>query len=239
VILLGASNLTRGFGSVVSLARDRLGAPLEVFAALGRGRSYGTTSRFLGRTLPGIAGCGLWRALERAGEVPTRALFTDLGNDLAFGASPPEILTWVRACLDRVEGARVVVSGLPLPRLRRLSRWQFALWAGLFFPGRGLTMEHILSGAVELEAGLRELARERGLTLVESRGEWFGADPIHFARGRALEAWKAILASWGEAEPAQLAVPLPAPERRRVLGFERRRPQPGARLRDGTTISVY
>ncbi len=239
VVLLGASNLTRGFGTVVSLARARLGSPLEVLAALGHGRSYGTVSRFLGRTLPGIGGCGLWRGLERASAAPTHALLTDLGNDLAFGAPPERILGWVRACLDRMGDARVVVSGLPLDSLRRLEPWQFYLWATVFFPGHGLRREQILAGAAELEAGLRQLARERALELIESRLEWYGADPIHLAGNRALDAWKAILGPWGDAEPDPRAVPLPAPEWRRVCGLARSCPQPGATLRDGTTISVY
>jgi hypothetical protein len=239
VVLLGASNLTRGFSAVVSLSHARVGGPLEVLAALGHGRSYGMVSRFLARTLPGIGGCGLWRRLEAAPDVPTWALLTDLGNDLAFGAPPEKILGWVRACLDRLGDARVIVSGLPLPSLRALAPWQFALWAAVFFPGRGLKMERVLAGAAELEQGLTELARERGLALVASRGEWFGSDPIHFSRSRVADAWGGILEPWGEAPSAGLAVPLPAPAWRRVLGFSRTTVQPAVTLQDGTTVSVY
>jgi hypothetical protein len=238
LVLLGASNLTRGFRTVVSLAHARIGGPLEVLAALGNGRSYGMVSRFLGRTLPGIGGCGLWRGLASARDLPTYALLTDLGNDLAFGAPPERILSWVRASLEPLGDAHVIVSGLPLPSLRGLAPWQFALWATFFFPGRGLSMERILSGAAELEEGLRALSEERGLAFVASSGEWFGADPIHFARPRVGAAWQSILAPWGTAVSA-LEVPLPAPEWRRVLGIPRNHAQPGARLRDGTTISVY
>jgi len=58
-VLLGASNLAIGLDAVLRAAASRLGAPLEVLAALGRGRSYGTDSWFLVRRMPGIADCGM------------------------------------------------------------------------------------------------------------------------------------------------------------------------------------
>ena len=66
VCLLGASNLTRGFAAAVRVTRGALGGPLEFHAALGRGRSFGGPSSFLGRTLPGIAQSGLWPGLDAA-----------------------------------------------------------------------------------------------------------------------------------------------------------------------------
>ena len=41
VVLVGASNLTKGIGTVLPLAEQIWGSPLEVYAALGHGRSYG------------------------------------------------------------------------------------------------------------------------------------------------------------------------------------------------------
>jgi hypothetical protein len=41
VVALGASNLTRGFQTIVSTARLVWGPDVEVLAALGHGRSYG------------------------------------------------------------------------------------------------------------------------------------------------------------------------------------------------------
>ena len=74
IILLGASNLTRGLSIVIETARllfatrDRpeqtSRGPLGVFAALGHGRAYGLPSRVLVRSLPSILDCGLWRAIE-------------------------------------------------------------------------------------------------------------------------------------------------------------------------------
>ena len=74
---------------------------------------------------------------------------------------------------------------------------------------------------------------------VAPRLEWYGVDPIHVRHGSQLEAWGAVLGSWGEAPPWEGRVPLPAPLERRLLGVRFRRHQPGGRMADGTTISIY
>jgi hypothetical protein len=245
-VLLGASNLTLGLRQALAAARARVGAPLEVLAALGRGRSYGTDSWFCGRRLPGIGACGLWPALAAGGSRPTWALVTDVGNDLPYGASAEAILGWVGQALDRLDAARArtVITTLPLDNLRRIPAWQFELWRRLIFPLHRTSREAILARAEVVDAGLRAMARERGLALVEHDRAWYGADPIHVRRARRSEAWSAILAAWGPEARATGAAPLPGawtlvPERRWVLGVEGGRPQPCARLADGTTLSLY
>ncbi|HEX3727596.1 MAG TPA: hypothetical protein VHV08_15185, partial [Pirellulales bacterium] len=49
VILLGASNLTKGVALVLETAFGAWGRPLEVLMALGHGRSYGRQTSLLGR----------------------------------------------------------------------------------------------------------------------------------------------------------------------------------------------
>src|SRR5947207_14876376 len=85
VVALGASNLTRGLRIVVSTARQTWGPDIEIFGALGHGRSYGADSRVFVRRLPGILQSGLWRDLAARPPVPTRALVTDVGNDILYG----------------------------------------------------------------------------------------------------------------------------------------------------------
>ena len=58
---------------MVETAHGVWGRPLEVFVALGHGRSYGRSTRMLGRQLPGILECGLWPELAaRHGDADRR-----------------------------------------------------------------------------------------------------------------------------------------------------------------------
>ena len=258
VVLLGASNLTRGFKTVVGLARERLGAPLEVLAALGHGRSYGTEASFLFRSLPGIERCGLWERLD-AGSGRLDALVTDVGNDVAYGVAPEVVGSWVATALDRLEaaGARPVLTGLPLFELEQLDPLWFRFWSNLLFPGRGLEQARVLDAARAVDERLAREAAARGLPLVRPQPAWFGSDPIHYARPRRRQAWSTILASWrdpesasgsapgaeeepgprGGAEPPLLWAPAAADYRR--FGVRRTRNQPARRLADGTTLSMY
>jgi len=129
-VFLGASNLKRGLPALYGAFRRAAPGPVEVLAACGHGRSYVGWSR-IGwgvRALPGIApgdapgspdgaGCGLWRALERLGPLPTVALLTDVGNDLLYGPPVDAILAGVALCIDRLQelGAAVVCTPLRVP----------------------------------------------------------------------------------------------------------------------------
>ena len=254
-MLLGASNLTRAFPLVVSCLRARLEGPLDVLAAIGRGRSYGRTSRFLVRHLPGILECGLWRALEERPRVETVALLADLGNDLVYGAEVGEIAAWIERILDRLAGqdARCALVRLPLETIDRISELRFRVAKSLFYPGRAGDLGALRARAKELDARTVEIARARGVALVTQPAYWYGLDPIHVLRTRREEACGAWLGPLcGDPIPPQqdsdpkrlaradrVALSRARPERRRVLRRLETRAQPCARLLDGTAISVY
>lgn len=248
-VLLGASNLTLGLSTVVDLARSRLGSPLRILGAVGHGRSYGTPSTVLGRTLPGILQCGLWEAFGEAHRGPSFALVTDIGNDIVYGEPVPRIAGWVEACLDRLAaaGARIVMTRLPMANIRGLTRSKFFVARSLLFPGCSLSLDQVEERAADLEGRLEALGRDRELELVDHRPEWYGIDPIHVKRGWRREAWSAILTAWGSdgvrgrrsGLRQWLHLHRLAPERKWVLGLERRRRQPCGRLSDGTTLALY
>lgn len=248
VVLLGASNLTLGLPTVLATARSRLGpGPLEVLVAAGHGRSYGRWSRVAFRGLPAILDCGLWAAADGAAGAATHALVTDIGNDLAFGATPVELARWVGACVERLEGAgaEIVLTLLPVRSLARLSPWRYHLFKALLFPGRRLAFPLLRERVAEVNERLAALAPR--VRLVEPDAWWYGPDAIHIRRGRQAAAWATVLSRWN-ALPSR-AVPgvagsrvscrWLAPELRTILGLRLRRAQPSAVLADGTTISLF
>lgn len=245
VVALGASNLTRGLPTLVGLTRARWGRSTEVFAGLGLGRSYGATSRVLVRTLPGLLQCGLWSALDGRPRVATRALVTDVGNDILYGFPADEILGWVEACVDRLRATTddIVVTDLPVASLRRLSRLEFAAFRTAFYPPCRLSFADALEAAERVSEGLSVLAGRRGFRAVHLERDWYGFDPIHIRPSRWRTAWGQILgvAHEGPRTSVGEALRLYAmrPERERLLGFERVTPQQGAPLPGGGRVWLY
>jgi hypothetical protein len=251
VVLLGASNLTKGIGTVVETAERAWGRPLETLAALGHGRSYGRTSTALGRQLPGILECGLWQDLGSVPRVATAALVTDIGNDLLYEEPVERIAGWVEQCLDRLAAvqARTVVTLLPLETLATISRARYRLLTTIFFPSSRISLAEVTSRAHLLDAHVRRLAAQRGFDTAGHRAAWYGFDPIHIRFRQRPLAWREILAPWSQSlevvAPARCSLARTlylrslAPHHRRVLGFEQRRRQPVARLRDGSTLAIY
>ncbi|MBI5363065.1 MAG: hypothetical protein HZA53_07780 [Planctomycetes bacterium] len=248
IVLLGASNVELALPHVVEALARRVDGPFELFAAIGHGRSYGTSSRYLARELPSIEASGLWRALEGTRGTQHLAVVADVGNDLMYGASAPTIAGWIAGCLARLDalGARRVVVGLPRRRLERVTPLGFALLSTLVFPfHRRREFAATRAEARALDDRLRVLAREGAF--VEPPLDWFGLDPIHVRRSMRARAFSAIAEPLGpELRPRwELSVA----ERRALAGFhaERRalfgRPrvhaQPQLILRDGSSLSFY
>jgi hypothetical protein len=247
IIALGASNLTRGFQTVVATARAAWGPGVEVLAALGHGRSYGAPSRLVFRTLPGILDSGLWRELESRPHVPTRGLVTDVGNDILYGFSAEQTLAWVGEALGRLRRVTrdLVVTDLPLASIRRLSRPKFLVFRSILVPSCRLSFAQVLEAAECVNAGLTELSAAHGATFVRLDPAWYAFDPIHIRPSLWRPAWQQILGSQAEADGdgrsrlEGVMLCLMPPERRWVFGLERFTPQSGVALPSGGRVWLY
>ncbi|MEX0702075.1 MAG: hypothetical protein WD069_08260 [Planctomycetales bacterium] len=200
VILLGASNVSLSLSLILDMLAAAHEGPFEIFTAIGHGRSYGMRSRVLFRTLPGIAGCGLWDALASlpAPPGPTLALVTDVGNDLVYGAPPPRILEWVETCLARLaaQRAEITLSLLPMASVARLTAIRYHVARTVFFTGKGPAWPEMRRSAAALDAGLLELGKRHAAAVVEPLGDWYGLDPIHVTRANRPRAWRAVFDRW-------------------------------------------
>jgi hypothetical protein len=202
VVLLGASNVTRGISTIVETASRVLGGPLDVWAAFGHGRSYGMASRVLGRELPGIVECGLWPALTRAPTLATAALITDVGNDIVYGASVAEIVAWVQSCVEQLTrlNARIVMTQLPLQTVRTISERRFRFFRSILFPSSRVPLRTAVDRAIELNERLCDLCARHAIAFVEPRPAWYGFDPIHIRMRHWPQAWLEMLRPWCNAE---------------------------------------
>jgi hypothetical protein len=247
VVALGASNLTRGFQTVVSAARAAWGPRVEVLAALGHGRSYGARSQLVFRSLPGILESGLWRELESRPHVATRALVTDVGNDILYGFSPEQTLAWVGEALRRLRRVTedIVVTDLPLASIRRLSSLKFLALRSILAPSCRLSLPQVLERAELVNVGLAQLSSAQGARLTHLDPAWYGFDPIHVRPSLWGVAWQQILGAQpptganGVSTVESLRLYLMRPERRWMFGREQLTPQSGIALPSGGRVWLY
>ena len=249
-VLIGASNLTRGMATSLKTVQTIWPQPIEMLVAAGLGRSYGLTSRILGRALPSILTCGLWERLEQGPSLPTAALLTDVGNDLLYGASVKQLVSWVEICLERLQPfcETVVLARLPLASLDRLGDFKYAVMRRLLFPGSHLTREETVTRAAEVDQQLVELAEKQGVLTVQPSLDWYGFDPIHIRRACYETAWSCLLKGWAPnkelfgAKTTSLQrcyFRWQRPCQRHLFGRLQIRSQPSISFSDGSTVSFY
>jgi hypothetical protein len=252
VVVLGASNVARGIGTIVDVARETFGAPVEVLAAMGHGRSYGLRTSIPFRTLPGILDCGLWRALESRPAAPTWTILTDVGNDLIYGCPPEQVTRWIEEAARRMRGSsqRLLLTGLPLTSIHSVGRLRFHLFRSALFPNSTLPFNVAHRRAVELDAAVRELARDQSAEYLSPAAQWYGLDPIHIRVGAQRDAWRTIFFALSQknfSPSAALRSPWREwlrmmtirPEQSRVFFRTRQTAQPAVVLRDGTSVSFF
>lgn len=250
VVLLGASNLTRGISTAVETAKTKWGIPLDIMAALGHGRSYGKTHRVLGRTLPAIIKCGLWQDLDERPRVDTASLITDVGNDLLFEVAPLRVAEWVDQCLERLApiSQSLVITELPLSNLAKLTATRFRLFRTILFPSCRMTLLETIKSAEDLNDHLLELAARYRAQVVRPDETWYGFDPIHIKMRHWPTAWAQIMQPWSQQTrpgPANgsffrwLWLRCLTPHYRQFFGFSQRKTQPAAAFSDGSRISLY
>jgi hypothetical protein len=247
IVALGASNLTQGFSTIVSEARSSWGPEIQVLAALGHGRSYGAPSRVLFRTLPGILDSGLWRMLESLPPAPTRALVTDVGNDILYGQSAEQILAWVDEALIRLQRMTpdIILTDLPLASIQRMSQLKFLFFRSAMFPSSRLSLNYVRETAESINTGLAKLASARGVKAFKLNPSWYGLDPVHIRPSFWRSAWRQILDAPAAANPGKgtilegMRLFLMPPELRWIFGIKQFTPQSGTALPCGGRVWLY
>ncbi len=253
VIALGASNLTRLLPILVRVASAQSAGAVEVLAVAGYGRSFGASSRFLGRELPGIKSCGVWQALEGTapgGETRGKStgIVTDVGNDIFYGVEAATILTWVEHALQRLRPQvdRLVLTGLPAS-VAGIGRVRFEIMRRILVPSCRLQHGEALRRAVELHEGLVALAEKHGAVTFQGDRDWYGWDRIHLKRPYwrlFVERLLGVESRLSQQRPKLPRLLRPgmraaAPESKRLFGRVRCIKQPSVCLPDGTTVALY
>jgi hypothetical protein len=198
IVVLGASNVSRGLARLVAIVRARADASRELFVAAGHGRAYGVSSRVGLRRLPSILASGLWRALDREQAAEPLALLTDVGNELLYGLGVAAVAGGVREAARRLadRGATLAITGLPLASIARVGRVRYRLLRTLYVPGCLLSLAEIHEATRWLDDELRAIAADTGATFLEQPGAWYGLDALHVKRSRLDNLWGRVGEAW-------------------------------------------
>jgi hypothetical protein len=249
VVVLGASNVSRGLSRLVATVESR-SPGADLFVAAGHGRGYGVNTRVAARRLPSILRSGLWRGLDRQGGAPPVALVTDVGNELLYGFPPEQIAAWVRESVWRLadRGATIAITRLPMAGIATVGAVRYRALRTFFVPGCRLSLAGLKEAATRLDAELQAIAGDCRAQVIEQPAHWYGFDTLHVRRRHlddlliaAYEAWgfsavespaKASVADW-------VKVGTKAAEVRSLAGVMRFTKQPELPLRSGGTLSLY
>lgn len=253
VIVLGASNVSRGLARLVATVRSRAVAPADLFVAAGHGRAYGVNSRVWMRRLPSILACGLWQSLAKnASEeiVSPVAVVTDVGNELLYGLGVAQVAGAVREAVRRLadRGVTIAITGLPLASIASVGPVRYRALRTAFVPGCRLPLPMLKDAAAWLDDELRAIATAVGGTFIEQPSDWYGLDAIHVRRRCIDQLWRQVADAWNwptAARPARAsvrewaAIGSRAAETRSLARVMLHTPQPAWRSRDGLRLWLY
>ena len=249
VVVLGASNVSRGLSRLVAAVESR--APgTDLFVAAGHGRGYGVNTRVVARRLPSILRSGLWRGLDRRGGEAPLALVTDVGNELLYGARAVLVASWVRETVWRLadRGATIAITRLPMAGIAEVGPVRYRALRTFFVPGCRLSLAGLKEAAIRLDADLQTIAGDFGAQVIEQPAHWYGFDTLHVRRRHLDDLWQMACNAWGipvVESPAASSLAMwarvgtKAAEVRSLGGVMRFTKQPVLPLRSGGTLSLY
>ncbi len=249
VVVLGASNVSRGLSRLVATVESR-SPGADLFVAAGHGRGYGVNTRVAARRLPSILRSGLWRGLDRQGGAAPVALVTDVGNELLYGLTAEQVASWVRESVRRLadRGATIAITRLPMASIAAVGAVRYRALRTFFVPGCRLSLAGLKEAATRLDADLQAIAGDFRAQVIEQPAHWYGFDTLHVRRRQlddlllaACEAWgmpvvespaASSLATWAR-------VGTKAAEVRSLAGVMRFTRQPAMKMPSGGTLSLY
>jgi len=249
VVVLGASNVSRGLSRLVAAVESR-SPGADLFVAAGHGRGYGVNTRVAARRLPSILGSGLWRGLDRQGGAAPVALVTDVGNELLYGLTAEQVASWVRESVWRLadRGATIAITRLPMAGIAAVGAVRYRALRTFFVPGCRLSLTGLKEAATRLDADLQAIAGDFRAQVIEQPAHWYGFDTLHVRRRHLDDLWHIACEAWGfpaVESPIRSSVATwarigtKAAEVRSLGGVIRFTRQPVLPLRSGGTLSLY
>ncbi len=195
-ILLGASNLARGYDALAGHLKNQLSPrPVHFWNALGPGRGYSVRGGFLHVSYSPIETCDLWSALPLS--IPknsrTVALMTDVGNDIMYGVSPDQITESLKEIIRRLRhlNAEIFVTKIPSHFEKTIPPWIFYSLRLLFFPRSRVKMVEAVYATRKINHFLENAVGD-SVHLISGLDSCYGWDRIHYDLFKAGNVWSCV-----------------------------------------------
>jgi len=195
-VLLGASNLARGYSALTRHISKNI--PQSQFInALGPGRGYCARGGLLNFSYAPIGECAVMKKAEvfagQGGRVVV--LFTDIGNDIMYGIPGESLIECLDTLIAKAQSwnAEIFVTSIHVDVARDLGKTSFKLLQTLFYPKSPVTLDQADSAVKKVNHYLVEKSQQNRQThLVSGLGIFSGWDKIHFGLLKSHLAWSRI-----------------------------------------------
>ena len=226
ILVLGASNVRRGWRPLLQVANDRLSDRFDAHLVMGHGRSLGSPTSFFGTRFTPLLRSVAWDYLERRRKIdapPVKVFITDIGNDVLYGESAQQIVAWVEESVQRASALadHVVVTRLPLFSIEQMTKWRYLVARTLIWPSSQVSYSQAVTAVREIDAAIADCNRPPHVRVVSPDRSWYGLDPVHVRRRSLRDAWATYLESWSNDAGASSSM-----HDRSAIKIARRLPRP-------------
>ncbi|MGP0628728.1 hypothetical protein ACTRW9_03385 [Nitrospina sp. 32_T5] len=195
-VLLGASNLARGYSALAYyLTRNLKPEAVKIYAACGPGRGYGCWGGMFNISYPPIAESPLFERLGKQARDGKRvvALITDIGNDLLYGMDGDSLIATMKNLFERLENlnAEIYATTLPVYFEGNVPAIVYYPIRTFLYPKSHISREEAIDGVRRVNAFLKEY-KSPHIHLIPPLDDYLGWDHVHFGLVRSAEVWNRI-----------------------------------------------
>ena len=195
-VLLGASNLARGYSALTRHISKNISAG-EFLNALGPGRGYCARGGLLNFTYSPIGECSVMKIAKVYAERGFRimVLLTDIGNDIMYGVPESSLIESLDTLIEKSTqmNAEVFLTSIHVDVSKDMGKTSFKLFKSIFYPNSPMTFDQADSAVKKMNHYLAEksLKNER-VHLVSGLGAFCGLDKIHYGLFKSHLAWSRV-----------------------------------------------
>lgn len=195
-VLLGASNLARGYSALTRHISKNISVS-EFLNAMGPGRGYCARGGLLNFTYSPIGECSVMKSAKVYAERGFRitVLLTDIGNDIMYGVPESSLIESLDTLIEKSlkMNAEVFLTSIHVDVSKDMGKTSFKLLKSIFYPNSSVTFDQADLAVKKLNHYLAEksLQNER-VHLVSGLGAFCGLDKIHYGLFKSHLAWSRV-----------------------------------------------